>query len=94
MPNIRSPEPVIVLRRFARTDTGFFSRLAADERVTRFVGDGHPWNRQRIASRVESALGDLPPGNPEAKRWFIASLDDEPAGVVVSSRQGEAVEIG
>ncbi|WP_411730970.1 GNAT family N-acetyltransferase [Paeniglutamicibacter sp.] len=94
MPTTPSPVPDIVLRRFTRTDTEFFSRLATDERVTRFVGDGRPWDSDFIAARVDSALGGLPPGHPEAKRWFIASLDDEPAGLVVSSRHDGAVEIG
>ena len=65
-----------------------------DERVTRFVGDGRPWDSGLIAARVDSALGGLPPEHPEAKRWFIASLGEEPAGLVVSSRHEGAVEIG
>lgn len=94
MPSTPHPEPDLVLRPFTRTDTEFFARLATDERVTRFVGDGRPWDSGFIAARVDSALGGLPPEHPEAKRWFIASLDDEPAGLVVSSRQADVVEIG
>lgn len=87
-------EPDVVLRSFTRADTEFFSRLATDGRVTRFVGDGRPWDSGVIASRVDSALGGLPPEHPEARRWFIASLGGEPAGLAVSSRHEEAVEIG
>lgn len=94
MPSTPLPQQDFDLRPFTRTDTEFFSRLATDERVTRFVGDGRPWDSVLIAARVDSALAGLPAEHPEAKRWFIADLDGEPAGLVVSSRNKGTVEIG
>lgn len=68
--------------------------MATDGHVTRFVGEGRPWDSGLIAAQVDSALGGLPTGHPKATRWFIAALGDEPAGLVVSSRREGAVEIG
>jgi RimJ/RimL family protein N-acetyltransferase len=76
-----------------------FARLAADERVTRFIGDGKPWSRERAAARHESLL----------RHWetygygWRAMLDGEGfAGIAALNRLGtlvpgieeSAVEIG
>lgn len=76
-----------------------FARLAADERVTRFIGDGKPWTRERTVARHQTLL----------RHWetygygWRAMLDDEGiAGIAALGRLGtlvpgieeSAVEIG
>lgn len=76
-----------------------FTRLATDERVTRFIGDGQPWSRERAQARHQACL----------EHWetygfgWRAMLDDEGfAGIAALNRLGtlvpgieeSAVEIG
>jgi RimJ/RimL family protein N-acetyltransferase len=86
--------PEIVLRDFEPGDRDFFTSLAKDERVVRFVGDGVPWSDARIDERIRLALGGRPASEPEAVRWFIAEVEGESAALFVSSRRENAVEIG
>lgn len=86
--------PSITLRPFQETDTAFFTGLATDERVTRFVGDGGPWAPQLIQDRLRVALQQEPVEQVGAVRWFIAEEADESVGLVVSTRWEGGVEVG
>ncbi|MCC5782816.1 hypothetical protein CK505_17485 [Kocuria sp. WN036] len=87
-------QPSINLRPFQETDTAFFTGLATDERVTRFVGDGRPWAPQAIQDRLRAALQQQPVEQSGAVRWFIAVEAQEAVGLVVSTRCDEGVEVG
>ena len=76
-------QPSINLRPFQETDTAFFTGLATDERVTRFVGDGRPWAPQAIQDRLRAALQQQPVEQSGAVRWFIAVEAQEAVGLVV-----------
>ncbi|MEX5237326.1 GNAT family N-acetyltransferase [Kocuria arenosa] len=86
--------PSITLRPFQETDTDFFTGLATDERVTRFVGDGLSWAPQLIQDRLRVALQHEPVRQVGAVRWFIAEEASEPVGLVVSTRWEGGVEVG
>lgn len=88
------PSPAIFLQPFHETDAAFFARLASDERVTRFVGDGTPWDRQYTEGRINAALKHEPPGIVGASRWLLAMESTEPVGIVVSMHREEGIEIG
>lgn len=87
-------QPSITLRPFQEADTAFFTGLATDERVTRFVGDGRPWAPQAIQDRLRAALQQEPVEQGGAVRWFIAEEGGEAVGLVVTTRCDEGVEIG
>ena len=86
--------PPITLQPFQESDAAFFAGMASDERVTRFVGDGRPWDRQTINDRVRAALAEDALDLAGASRWFLAMEADEPVGIVVSTRKDEGIEIG
>lgn len=86
--------PAIVLRPFRRPDAPFFAALASDPRVTRFVGDGRPWDAQYTAGRIDEALRDIPVDRVGSCRWFVADQDGDPAGIVVSMHRDAGIEIG
>lgn len=68
--------------------------MAGDERVTRFVGDGQPWQDGLIETRISAALEAVPLDQVGAIRWFIAENAGQPVGLVVSTRKETGVEIG
>lgn len=86
--------PSITLRPFQETDTAFFTDLATDERVTRYVGDGRPWAPQLIQERLRTVRQQIPVEQVGAVRWFIAEEAGEAVGLVVSTRWDEGVEVG
>ncbi|WP_162253983.1 GNAT family N-acetyltransferase [Janibacter sp. Soil728] len=86
--------PSIDLRPFHASDTAFFAGMASDERVTRFIGDGQPWDQQTIQDRIDAALHQDPLDIVGASRWFLATEANGPVGIVVSSRKDEGIEIG
>lgn len=86
--------PSITLQPFQAADAAFFASMASDERVTRFIGDGRPWDRQITQDRIRAALRQDPPHRAGASRWFLAKEAGEPVGIVVSTRTEEGVEIG
>ncbi|PPF56429.1 hypothetical protein C5B94_03130 [Clavibacter michiganensis] len=88
------PTPAIHLRPFQTSDLEFFTTLAVDERVTRFVGDGRPWSADQIDARTQPALQEDPTDQVGAARWFIAEEEGQPVGVVVSTRREHSVEVG
>ena len=87
-------QPSITLRPFHEVDTAFFTGLATDERVTRFVGDGRPWAPQAIQDRLRAALQQQPVEQGGAVRWFIAEAGGKAVGLVVTTRCDAGVEIG
>lgn len=86
--------PSIILRPFRGTDASFFTELASDPRVTRFVGDGQPWAAQYTAGRIDEALSDVPVDLVGSCRWFVADQDGDPVGIVVSMHRDPGIEIG
>lgn len=86
--------PVLALRAFSGDDVAFFTALATDERITRFVGDGRPWGRGTIRARVTTAVENRSVQDQGAVRWFIATEGEHRVGLVVASRQDQDVEIG
>ncbi|WP_426735183.1 GNAT family N-acetyltransferase [Glutamicibacter sp. 2E12] len=86
--------PSIDLRPFHEADTEFFADMASDERVTRFIGDGQPWDQQTIQTRVRAALQQDPLDTVGASRWFLATETTEPVGIVVSTRKETGIEVG
>ncbi|MGX5358146.1 GNAT family N-acetyltransferase [Kocuria sp. KH4] len=86
--------PSLALRPFREADTAFFTGLAADERVTRFVGDGRPWAPQLVRDRLRVALQEEPVDQLGAARWFTAEEAGESVGLVVCTRRDGGVEIG
>ncbi|MFD5600834.1 PhzF family phenazine biosynthesis isomerase [Leucobacter sp. NPDC058333] len=89
-----SHPPACALRPFVEADAAFFASLAADPRVTRYVGDGAIWAEERIRDRVSTALSGIPVEALGAARWFVATDGDESVGVVVSWREADGIEIG
>lgn len=79
---------------FRSQDVPFFASLASDHRVTRFIGNGQPWDEGTIASRISLALEHLHVEEVGAIRWFIATLDTDPVGLVASTRKDDGVEVG
>lgn len=86
--------PSINLRPFHEADTEFFAGMAADERVTRFIGDGQHWDQETIQVRIRAALQQDPLDAEGSSRWFLAAEATEPVGIVVSTRKDEGIEIG
>jgi ribosomal-protein-alanine N-acetyltransferase len=86
--------PQLGLRPFHQADTEFFIRMASDERVTRYVGDGQPWSQEFIHSRIRTALQEDPIKTVGASRWFLATEENTPVGIVVSTRKEDGIEIG
>ena len=84
----------IALRPFQAIDRSFFAGMAGDDRVTRFIGDGQPWQDSLITARVSAALEILPLERIGAIRWFVAEDAGVPVGLVVSSRREDGVEFG
>jgi len=89
-----SVRPSITLEPSEETDTAFFTGLATDERVTRFLGDGRPWAPQAIQDRIRTALRQEPMEQVGAVRWFIAEEAGQAISRVVSTRCETGVEIG
>ncbi|GAA5227041.1 GNAT family N-acetyltransferase [Paeniglutamicibacter antarcticus] len=88
------PPPSITLRPFHEAETVFFAGMASDERVTRFIGDGQPWDEQTIQDRIRAALQQDPLDMVGTSRWFLATEAKQSVGVVVSTRKEEGIEIG
>lgn len=86
--------PTITLCPFTAYDEYFVTELARDERVTRLVGDGQPWDKDMIAARMRIALEQTPVDTVGAVRWFLSLAGPEPVGVLVSTRRESGVEIG
>lgn len=91
--------PPLNLRPFAAADLPFFSSLARDRQVTRFVGDGQPWAEARVAERARRALAGTAVEEAGASRWFIAQKQNhasppQDAGLLVPTRGGHEAEIG
>lgn len=86
--------PTIILRPFHVADTEFFAGMASDQRVTRFIGDGQPWDQNTIQVRIRAALEQDPLNVVGSSRWFLATEATEPVGIVVSTRKDEGIEIG
>ena len=86
--------PSITLRPFQEADTAFFTGMASDERVTRYIGDGQPWDEQTIQERIRAALQGDPLDQVGASRWFLATEAHAPVGIVVSSRKDAGIEVG
>lgn len=89
-----APRTTVTLRPFTVDDASFFAELAGDEQVTRFVGDGQPWDQDMVAARVRAALDEVPVDTVGAVRWFLALAEHEPVGLLVSTRRGSGVEVG
>jgi ribosomal-protein-alanine N-acetyltransferase len=92
--DVSSSGPVVVLRPFQDKDLEFFTTLARDERVTRFVGDGRPWSADQIDERTRPALRKDPTGQLGAARWYIAEVEGQSVGLFVSTRREQAIEVG
>lgn len=88
------PRPLISLRPFTHGDRPFFTRLATDRQVTRFIGDGEPWDAGTISSRVDVALRPVPVIGTGAARWFLARDGQQAVGLLVVTRGDYGVEIG
>lgn len=86
--------PALSLRSFDSTDVPFFTSLASNDQVTRYIGDGQPWEGDTIASCIRLALEYRPVNEVGAIRWFIATVDTNPVGLVASTRKDDGVEIG
>lgn len=84
----------VALRPFTAADAGFVATMASDPRITRFVGDGVPWDRDRIGDRVADALAGRPFDTVGAARWFVAEEDGEARALAVVSRCETGLEIG
>ena len=82
------------LRPFTAADADFLAAMAVDPRITRFVGDGEPWTRERIDQRVAEALTGTAPGQVGAARWFVAEEAGRPVALAVATRRASGVEIG
>ncbi|GAB2626422.1 hypothetical protein GCM10009696_35400 [Kocuria himachalensis] len=68
--------------------------LAADQRVTRFVGDGQLWAPLVIQDRVRAALRQEPVEQVGAARWYVAEEGGWAIGLVASTRRRTGVEVG
>lgn len=86
--------PPLRLKPFDAADVPFFTSMATDPRVTKYVGDGSTWDQATIAEKTNNALRDAPLNELGVARWFTAHRDDQPVGVFVSTRRESAVEIG
>ena len=86
--------PSVALRPFRSSDAAFIIELASDERVTRYVGDGRPWDRPYTEGRIQAALRDGPLDQDGATRWFLAVVAGDPVGLLVAMRRTGGVEIG
>ncbi|GLY77595.1 N-acetyltransferase [Actinoallomurus iriomotensis] len=65
-----------------------FLRLASDERVTRFIGDGRPWSRERVAERHREHLEHWA---RHGYGWRAIHHDGDFAGVAALNRLGSLV---
>jgi [ribosomal protein S5]-alanine N-acetyltransferase len=81
-------------RAFTRDDHSFFTALATDQRVVRFIGDGQPWARETIDERVEEVLQGGPESAGCPVRWFVVQRESQRVGLWVSTRRDDDVEIG
>ncbi|MFL4475581.1 GNAT family N-acetyltransferase [Paeniglutamicibacter sp. MACA_103] len=86
--------PSVTLQPFQESDAAFFAGMASDERVTRFIGDGRPWDRQTIEDRVRAALAEEALDLAGSSRWFLATETGNRVGIVVSTRKDDGIEIG
>jgi len=81
-------DPSISLTALRVSDTEFISTLAADQRVTAFIGDGEPWSLQYTKERIDTAISS--PGIS----WFIARFQGARVGLFTAVTREEATEIG
>lgn len=86
--------PIITLQPFRSIDPTFFVGMSSDERVTPYVGDGRPWDRQVIEDRLAAALRNEPLDQVGATRWLTAVEANDPVGLLVSTRKVQGVKIG
>lgn len=80
--------PSLVLTALTTADTGFVARLAADERVVAYIGDGTTWSLEYTTQRVAHAL------EAEEISWFIAWRQNSPVGLFTATKRTHATEIG
>lgn len=63
-------------------------RLASDERVTRFIGDGRPWSRERAAEKHRACLRHW---EAHGFGWRAVIEDGVFSGVAALNRLGDLV---
>lgn len=80
--------PSLVLTAMTKADAEFVARLAADERVTAYIGDGHTWSHEYTAQRVDHALLNA------GICWYIARRQNSPVGLFTATERPAATEIG
>jgi len=78
----------LLLTAISEADTDFVAELAADKRVTAYIGDGQPWSRAYCEQRVAHVLES--PGIS----WFIAWHDKIRIGLFTATQRAGATEIG
>lgn len=78
----------LLLTAISEADTEFVADLAADERVTAYIGDGQPWSRAYSEQRVAHAL-ECP-----GISWFIAWRGRVRIGLFTATQRAGATEIG
>lgn len=70
------------LHSFLSHEVSFFVSISNDEQMTRFIGNGPRWDEGTIPSGIDLALEHLPLEEAGTTRWFIATLDTDPVGLV------------
>ncbi len=81
-------DPSIVLTALTEADADFIAQLAADKRITAYIGDGQPWSDQYTGQRIEDAIN-----SPEIS-WFVARRDGIRVGLFTAVQREQATEIG
>jgi RimJ/RimL family protein N-acetyltransferase len=76
------------LRPWAETFEPGLLRLATDDRVTRYIGDGRPWSRERVAERHREHLEHWA---RHGFGWRSIHHDGDFAGVAALNRLGSKV---
>jgi len=80
--------PSLALTALTTADTGFVARLATDERVMAYIGNGTTWSLEYTAQRVAHAL------EAEEISWFIAHRQNSPVGLFTATKRTYGTEIG
>ncbi|WP_157970780.1 GNAT family N-acetyltransferase [Nakamurella deserti] len=83
-----------MLRPFTAADAGLLAGMASDPRITRFVGDGLPWDRDRIEQRVTEAVTGAALEVVGGVRWSVAEENGRPCALGVVSHRESGLEIG